>query len=249
MQIIDIHAHDGAWDIKSPPGKYDLLGGTMPEFIADLDRDNVSHCFLSSVTALIRDMVTGNSETYADAALDPRLFAYTYYDPTRVEESIAEIEKYRTHPKFIGFKTRPEYHKMGLDDARYQPLLEAAAQLGKPILAHSFPRRDAGAMAAAARAFPAARLIMVHACGEHWREAVPVIRSCPNIWVEPVTSSYYPGKVRFILEQVGHERLIFGSDYGLISRPRVRRYYDEAGLSAADEEAMYRTNAIRLFGL
>jgi len=250
--IIDIHAHDGKFAHTEPiPGvtsAYDYRGETMEDFIADLDRDQVSHCFISSVTALIGEMVEGNVVTFRDAGLDPRLFAYVYYDPTRIEDSLREAEKYRRHPKFIGFKTRPEYHKICFDHPSYRPLLEIATQWRKPILLHCAPIEDAQAMARLAPQFDVP-MIMVHACLDRYKEAVTLVKDCHNVYVEPVTSMHFPGKIRTILNIVGHERVMFGADYGLMSRPRILRTYDEANLTPAEREAMVAGNARRVFGI
>ncbi len=251
--LIDIHAHDGKFRRTEPiPGvtaAYDYRGETMADFIADLDRDAVDYCFLSSVQALLEDMVKGNVTTYADADLDPRLFAYTYYDPMNVEASLAEIERYRRHPKFIGFKSRPEFHKICFDHPDYRPLLEASARLDKPILLHCTPMEDAVAMRDMAALYPTAKLIMVHACLGQYREAVTLIRERENVFVEPVTSMHFPGKIRTILDIVGSGRLMFGTDYGLISRPRILRTYEEAQMTPAEREAVFAGNARRVFGL
>jgi uncharacterized protein len=250
--IIDIHAHDGKFAHSEPiPGvtaAYDYLGETMPDFIADLDRDQVSHCFISSATALLVDMIEGNVVTFRDAGLDPRLFAYVYYDPMRVEESLLEAEKYRHHPKFIGFKTRPEFHKITFDHPSYRPLLEIAAQLRKPILLHCTPIEDAQAISRLAPQFDAA-IIMVHACLGLYKEAVTLVKDCPNVYIEPVTSFHFPGKIRTILNIVGHERLMFGTDYGLMARQRIMRTYDEANLSPTEQAAIFGGNARRVFGI
>ena len=250
--IIDIHAHNGKWERTPPvPGltaPYDYLGETMPEFIADLDRDGVSHCLISSSGALLGDPVEGNVETYRASELDPRLFAYTYYHPLQVDVSLDEIEKYRAHPSFIGFKTRPEYHGITLDHPSYKPLLQAAESMERPILVHCMLMEDARGIAAAATRCRAP-LIMVHAGGGCYEEAVGLVRDLDNVFIEPVTSMHHTGKIRKILDIVGHERLMFGSDYGLMSRPRIMRTYDEANLSGAEAEAIFRGNALRLFRL
>ena len=250
--IIDIHAHNGKFPHTSPmpagSGPYDHLGETMEEFQADLGRDGVSHCFISSVTALTRDMVEGNVETFRDAELDRRLFGYIYYDPLRVEESLREIERYKSHPKFIGFKSRPECHKMTLDQPAYRPLLETAEAIGKPILVHCMLPADAQAIHDVAPDFDVP-IILAHACGAHYEWAVTLVRECENVFVDPVTWLHHPGKIRAILNVIGHQRLVFGSDYGLMSRPRILRRYTEASLTAAEDEAIFRGNARRIFGM
>lgn len=247
MQLVDIHTHNGVWE-HTAPEKYDYLGETMDDFVADLDADRVSHCFMSSVTALLGDVVEGNKVTFRDAALDPRLYAAVYYNPVQKEASLNEIERYRDNPKFVAFKTRPEYHGMGLNDPAYAPLIQMADALQKPILVHTFSMGETLALWAVARR-TSATIVMIHAGGADWEESVPLVRPYDNVIIEPVTSKNYPGKVRFIVDQVGHERVVFGSDYGLISRARVLETFRDANLLSDEYDAIFRTNALRIFGL
>ena len=246
MRLIDIHTHNGQWEHTSPQ-RYDYLGETMPDFIADLDADRVDYCFMSSVEALLGDIISGNKKTFDDAMLDDRLGAYVYYDPTRIDDSVREIEKYKDHPKFVGFKSRPEYHsKMRFDSDAYRPLIEASESLDKPILLHTWPIHDAECVANVASKSKAI-IILVHAFGESFRTGVPLIRHYETVYIEPVTSTVFPGKLRFIINEVGVDRVMFGSDYGLMSREKIINQYRDADLSSHEKDAFFFRNAQHVF--
>lgn len=249
MKIIDIHTHNGEWEHENPE-KYDYCGGTMEEFIADLDEDNVEYCIMSSVKALLEDdnLPEGNRATYSDAELDQRLYAATYYNPNFVDISREEIEKYKDHPKFIAFKSRPERHEKAIDDPGYMPLFEAAQELNKPVLLHTWPVRNAYELAHAAEEFPGAAFVMFHICAEDYLEAAHAVQEHENIYLEPAVSTFYRGKIRATLDIVGKERYMFGSDYGLMSRRRIMEYYEEADLTQDEYRAVFRGNALRVFG-
>ena len=120
--------------------------------------------------------------------------------------------------------------------------------MGRPILIHCMTIEDARGIAVMAQRYRAL-LIMVHAGGVRYEEAVGLVRDLEHVFIEPVTSMHHPGKIRKILDIVGHKRLMFGSDYGLMSRPRILRTYEEADLSDVEEEAIFRGNALRVFRL
>ena len=248
MKLIDIHTHDGVWEHTSPQ-RYDYRGETMDEFIADLNADQVDYCFMSSVEALLGDLSKGNAQTFNDAMLDDRLMAYVYYDPTRIDESMREIEKYKDHPKFIGFKSRPEHHsKMRFDSDAYRPLIEAAERHDKPILLHTWPIQDAEAVANVAQSSKAV-IILVHAFGESYKTGIPLIRQYETLYIEPVTSTVFPGKLRYIINEVGIERVMFGSDYGLLSRERIISQYRDAKLSSREQDAFFFKNSQFVFNI
>ena len=249
MKIIDIHAHDGSFP-HGEPNLYDYLGETMEQFNADLDKDDVSHCFITSTTALLdADVIKGNQATFYDSNTDSRLFAYIYYNPCNVNLSLTEIEKYKNHHKFIGFKSRPSVHRIPIDHIAYEPLLEASVITKQPILLHCFNIADVKPVLNVAKKYPSANIIMVHACNNEYVFACLSAKPYSNIFFEPVTSTHFPDKIRKMIDIVGHERLMFGSDYGLLSRKRVISTYEEAKLSSVEYEAIFRTNAERVFNI
>jgi predicted TIM-barrel fold metal-dependent hydrolase len=249
MKIIDIHTHSGAFPhSKKSKAKYDHLGENMKDFNADLDKDNVSHCFITSVTALLDEVSKGNATTFSDAETDPRLYACAYYDPHHTEQSIMEIEKYLSNPKFVGIKSRPAMENVPFSDRTYRMLAEVSVKIDKPLFIHCGPPADAIAIAETAYETKA-KIVMVHACFAKYIEAATAVKKVENVFIEPVSSAYYPGKIRAILNIIGHERLMFGSDYGLLSRARVIKTYEEAKLTDVEYEAIFRTNAMRIFGI
>jgi hypothetical protein len=221
----------------------------MTDFNNDLEKDNVSLCFISSVHALLKDMIKGNEITFEDAQTNKHLYAYTYYHPMQVKESVNEIEKYRMHSKFIGFKTRPLFHNVTLDHSNFIPLIEAACDIDCPILVHCGEIREAYAVAIVAKRYKNVKIIIAHACYGEYAKAMQIIKPFDNIYVEPVSSTYFPNKIRNIINAIGYERLMFGSDYGLLSRQRVIKTYEEAKLSSQEQNAIFRTNAERVFTL
>jgi predicted TIM-barrel fold metal-dependent hydrolase len=245
--MIDIHAHNGRWP-HPDRSRYDFVGETMAAFIKDLTNDRITKCFISSVRALTGELIAGNRSTFRAACKDPRLYAYVYYDPSKPEKSADEIEKYRTHPRCIGIKSRPEFHDVRLRERAYTPMLCLAEKYSLPILLHTWPLFDARDCVRRAEQFNV-KIILVHLCSSRFRKAAELIRPYSNLYTEPVTSIHYPGKIRTILDIIGPDRLIFGSDYGLFSRKRVLKTYQEARLTKKEHKKIFSGNAKKVFNL
>lgn len=189
--------------------------------------------------ALYFDIHDGNEATSRWCELDERLHALVVVDPTRADESIAQIRHFAEHPRFVGVKTIQDVHGMGLDDPSYGPILDAAASAGFPVLAHL------RGLPEAARRYPHVTFIAAHA---NWGRAAH-LAALTNVRFEFATGHalrHETQLAKFILE-VGPDRVLFGSDGVLISPAWSLAKLIDASLSPDDEAAILRGNAYRTF--
>jgi predicted TIM-barrel fold metal-dependent hydrolase len=82
---------------------------------------------------------------------------------------------------------------------------------------------------------------------ENMSEAVSVLRRADNIMVE-TSQLRVPGALRFLVDQVGVERVLFGSGCIRSSLAAALAYVNESELSDEQKEAVLGGNAARLFG-
>jgi uncharacterized protein len=110
-------------------------------------------------------------------------------------------------------------HARGLD-----PVCEAAAALGVPILFHDGtpPFSAPLQLAALARRHPRTAIVLGHG-GLHdlWREAIVAVETTPNLHVCMCATPVYA--MRRIVERCPLDRILFGTDGGLVSQP-VQQY-------------------------
>lgn len=92
----------------------------------------------------------------------------------------------------------------------------------------------------------------------HWGGGLPFYALMPevpeiikNVYFDTAASPflYRPEIFTTVAGLVGADRVLFGSDYPLISQERALREARQAGLEPEDEEAVLGGNAARLFGL
>jgi len=240
MKLVDVHGHLGAW--TSP------VGGGVEPLIAMVRKWNIERCILSAARALLVDLKTGNRELEAAVEQHDELLGYVYIDPTHPDESVAEIERYAGHPKFVGVKSRPEYHDLKLDAPEYRPALEAAAAHRMPALIHYWhPRPPSEHMALADELdLP---IILAHVGGESWKICAEAVTDCPNIYLDYACSRADAGKIEHGLAHVGADRILLGTDLMLIHPAWTIGMYESAEITDADRRKIFRTNAIRLFNL
>jgi|SRR5579862_1803823 len=176
-----------------------------------------------------------------------RLEAFARIHPWYGERSVALLER-AFELGFKGLKLHPVStiaHPAGEETLR---LIRVAAAHGAPTLFHCAdePMATPLAVARAARAVPDATIILGHMGGYfHADEAIRVAEAFANVVLE-TSAMPFPAKIREAVGRVGARRVLYASD-GPACSPRIEvEKVRLAGLSAADEQALFADNAMRL---
>jgi predicted TIM-barrel fold metal-dependent hydrolase len=140
-------------------------------------------------------------------------------------------------------------------DPLVYPLIEYAIERGVPTLLHAW--RKAGGnepghsepldVAALARRYPEAKLIMAHLGGD-WEHGIKAVRDTPNVLVDICMSVVEAGQVEMAVRELGHERVVFGSDAPTNDLRANIGKLQGAGLSAEERRAIESENMLRLVG-
>ncbi len=199
-----------------------------------------------------------------------RLSAFAALHPGAGREAtLAEV--HHAHGEgFIGLgELSPHSQDYGIDDPVFCEVLALAARLRLPVNFHvtdpaakSYPGRIGTPLAdftRLARLFPAATFILAH-----WGGLLPLVDSAAvaltNLFYDTAASPliYEPKVFRRMLDVVGVERVLFGSDYPLIlfpgeeTQPDMKRFLEQiaaAGLTTDEAAALFGGNAEQMFAL
>ena len=78
-----------------------------------------------------------------------------------------------------------------------------------------------------------------------------VAASLANVWydIAALPFLYRPSAIGAAVATAGSDRILFASDYPLMSYPRVKEHVRSAGLDAGQRNAIMGGNAKRLLGL
>jgi predicted TIM-barrel fold metal-dependent hydrolase len=229
---VDVHWHIGHWNFGE--NVFDAI-----TIRSALDRYHVEVAVVSSIRALMDDIVAGNAETAAMVATDRRLRGYVVVDPYRVQQSLLAIRAYAKDRRFVGLKTIQDHKELALDDECYEPILQEAEVLDLPVLAH-LP-----GLAAAAARHPRTTFIAAHSDRSRAGDLVGL----PNVVFDLSTSHSRRNEAGIpeFISRVGTERVVFGSDAPLMSPVWTLAKVAEAHLDDVDLDAILRTNAYRVF--
>lgn len=162
-------------------------------------------------------IVAGVSSWIDNRALDrvdlsaARLFPLVWIRPS--ETAITEVKK-RLTTGAVGLKLHPTVDDYPADDARLDPYLEVAARAGCPVACHSAPGdADPDHIRRLAERFPETPVILYHTYlgpEEGRLRALEHALEQPNLYLE--TSWCRWQMVRRLIDGVGADRILFGSD-------------------------------------
>jgi predicted TIM-barrel fold metal-dependent hydrolase len=186
------------------------------------------------------------------AAGDGRYVAFATVDP-RAPDAADEIRRCVRELGMRGVKLHPWVQAVSPHSPGLDPICEAAAELGVPVLFHDGtpPFSAPLQLAALASRHPRTTVVLGHG-GLHdlWREAAAAVEAAPNVHV--CLCATPPYAMRAIVDRCPLERVLFGTDGGLVPQAEQQyvdlriRQLDGLGLSARQRTAILEDNPRRL---
>jgi predicted TIM-barrel fold metal-dependent hydrolase len=248
LEIIDMHAHLG------PHFNMHIPAHTAADMVHVMDLCGIRRTVLSATISFNADFVAGNDMMLeAVASYGGRLYGACAVNGNYPDVSAAELERCFARPGVVIVKVHPWYTKCALDDPRMSGIYAFAAKRGLAILAHTWldgdPYGSMDLFAAMARRHPRIRWIMGHSGGpEGSRRAVEIAREVPNVFLDIALSMCPARQIEYFVEEIGPERILFGTDNPFIDpRPQVGRV-GLAGITLQAKIAIFGENAKRNFG-
>ena len=166
----------------------------------------------------------------------------------------------------VGLKLHPSFDEYPADTPGLDPFLEVAAEAGVPVTVHTAPGpSDPDLIRRLAERFPTVPFVLYHTflgLPEGRRRAARHAQQVPNLYLE--TSWCRADEVRRLIDEVGAERVLFGSDAAVdgpahfVRQPpnvEMVETYNEGLLSLARTlpadtfRAFVQDNTRQLFGL
>ncbi|MCS7254392.1 MAG: amidohydrolase family protein [Armatimonadota bacterium] len=242
MGIIDVHAHLGRFPFPIPDGTVQLLKELC-------EQHDIERVMVSSVEAIMCDMVSGNAKLAEAIANDESFLGYVTINPNYLDESMSEMRKYLYLKNFVGAKLHPSYSGQPLSSERTYELVKAYRRYDKPLLVHTYSASDAFTLTQLTKQFPELIVIMAHMGGPQWEDAIRVVEKHPRIFVEPCSSIPDRDKLRFAIDRLGPRRVLFGSDMPLLHPSVTLGMIIDADLTDSQRDAVLYRNAKYLFGI
>jgi len=251
--VFDCHGHFG------PEAGFFIPGADTGAFLAVLDRVGIDRVAISTFA---NGLPYGNDVVAQAIASHPdRFVGWVRVNANYPELMERELARCTDDSGFRGIKVHPYCDQIPADDPRYEPVWRFSAEQEVPVLIHTWNSRrytDAlletcrpGIFEKIALEHPGAVLLLGHSGGE-WdgiADTLGVAKKCPNIFLDTASSRLYPGIIERLIEELGAERILYGSDVPFLSPvPQIGKIV-AAEIGEKEKRMILGGNAARLFGM
>jgi predicted TIM-barrel fold metal-dependent hydrolase len=238
--VFDVHAHVGHFGGAPSP--------TLECQIREMDRIGIRTAAVSSVEGLFGDVRGGNDNVREASDKFPnRLIGYCHVSAQYPELIKTELERCFRHPGFKGIKV----YQVGtnFDHRCYDPVWAFAKARRLPVLAHTWGGNLTG-FDKVARKFPTVAFMAAHTgSGFAYQSYVDAAKKTRNLYLDLTYSREHTNMIEYFVEEVGADRIVWGSDAPTFSMSQQVGKILFARISDADKHKILYGTAARLFRL
>ena len=245
VEIIDAHGHLG------PYGGFYVAGADAKGMVEVMDSVGIDAVCISSHTAISSDWQLGNDLSAAAAREFPgRFLPYATVNPTFPEEVAGELERCFKKLGMRMIKLHPDTHNYPLDGKNYQPVFEFAREHHALVLIHTWEgSKTCGVKVAIKVADKHAQVnfLMGHSGGPAgYEKMMEEARKRTNVYLDLACSRARLGQVEMFVEEVGAEKVLYGSDIPFLAAPPQLGKVIFASLPLQDKKKILAENFKRL---
>jgi uncharacterized protein len=242
---------------------------TLPEVGAYYRERNMA-CVVFTVDALAATGVPGvpNEEVAEAAAQNPDvMIPFASIDPARGLAGVREARRLVRDFGVRGFKFHPNVQAFYPNDRAAYPLYAAIEELGLPVVFHT-GQTGIGAgtpggggirlkysnpllVDDVAADFPGLPIILAHPSFPWQDEALSIATHKPLVHIDLSgwSPKYFPPQLIQYANTLLQDKVLFGSDYPLLTPDRWLRDFDALPIKAEVRPKILKENAARLLGL
>ena len=162
------------------------------------------------------EFISANAYVLEMMRIFPEILGFCSVNPQHTEESLAELDRYIPDGGMVGVKF---WIACKASDRQVDPVVRRVIELNVPILQHAWYKTTGNYehestpadVADLAERFPDVTLIMAHLHGAGYRGILD-IAPYPNVLVDVSGGEPETTVVEFGVQELGAERIVFGSD-------------------------------------
>jgi len=242
---VDSHAHLGRYSSTYMP--YSTEDG----LIETMDRLGIEKACISDFLSIGPDYRRGNDRVaHAVRRYPTRFVGYVAVNPNYPDDMENELERCFREPGMKGIKLHCDLHSYPIDGDNYRPALEFANSRSLPVLIHGYG--DRRTLEGILRRYPDARIIAAHVGAWDGRSSNPAIelaKDYENLYLDLASSIAYRGAFEKMVERVGADRILYGSDMPMLDPGYQLGRVVRSGIPKEQMRMILSDNARKLFGL
>jgi predicted TIM-barrel fold metal-dependent hydrolase len=238
--IIDAHCH---LDVSNTIYPTPDIGPAA--FVEEMERFHVERSIVSSLSGIEYDIATGNRALAEAIDGYPSLSGLVVVNPNYLNLSCEEMDRYYQLDNFVGAKLHCYYSEQPTGSPASRALIAEVAKRGKPLLLHTDGPELASTLKEIAHAHPDLSIIVAHGPPE----GIQAARETDNVYLDFCSSGPRSDVIREVVDVLGADRVLFGSDESALDRGFVLGTYADAGLTPGESKLVMYENAKCLFKL
>ena len=195
------------------------------------------------------------------------MIAFASIDPHKGRMGAREARRLIAENGVKGFKFHPTVQAFHPQDRMAWSIYEVIAEHKLPAIFHTGHSGIGSGMRCGgglrleysnpmhlddvAISFPDMQIVMAHPSFPWQDEALSVATHKPNVWIDLSgwSPKYFPKQLVQYANTLLKDRILFGSDYPLITPDRWMKDFEEAGFKPEVMPGILKDNAVRLLGL
>lgn len=253
--IIDSHAHLGY------PGGCYCRDASMKNILAIMDILGIDKMLQTHTLLFCDEYQEGVTESIkAFEKSGGRILSYLVFNPRKPEKSLKSIDENIRQEPFIGIKIHPSIHLYPADGENYDIIWKYASENKTVLLSHSWAISPVNPSQFYSQVklfekylkkYPEVNLVLGHSGGlkEGIRKAVELAKLYPHLYLDIAGDILFFGLIEFLVESVGSDRILFGSDLTMLD-PRINLgRVLTAKIDLGAKRKILGLNAGHLFGL
>ena len=212
---------------------------------ADLDRYEVDNALTTSLRGVHYDFQEGNDETLAVCENDPRLLPVATIDPRRYFHCIEDVKRC-AEQGFVAFRFFPVEQGWPYRFRPFMDIIDAVAETGKPVIApaDTYGKATDLLQLVGDRPIPVVLSDVGYAT---MSEALHVMLANRSFHIE-MHMLDTPDGIDVVAQEVGAERVVFGSAAPQKSFASAKGLVDTANMSQEQKGLVLGGNIARLIG-
>ena len=227
--------------------------------IGSMDAANVSKSLISAWVAPGKVMISNDEVAGFVAKFPERLIGVGSVDISKPVQAIAEVKRCVRELGFKGIRVLPWLWELPPTDRLFYPVYAACCDEGVPFctqIGHTGPLMSSEVgrpiyLDRVALDFPELSIVGGH-IGYPWtEEAIAVATKHQNIYID--TSAYtvkrYPQEIVRYLKTNGKEKVLFGTNYPMISPSHALKDIDKLDLEPKTKDMFLFENARRVYSI
>jgi predicted TIM-barrel fold metal-dependent hydrolase len=241
-------------------GSRESLTATVPNTLAAMDAADVRLALLSAWSSPSGALISNEELTEQIDQAPDRFRGLISVDLRNPMQAVREIRQWTAQDRIVGVRVLPWVWDLPPDDRRFYPVYVACIEAGIPFctqIGHTGPlmRSEVGRpipyLENVLLDFPELVIVGGHV-GFPWiNELTSLMFKFPNLYVD--TSAYalhrLPPDFIQLMKGAGGNRIMFGTNWPMLSPSKCLQRFGELGLSDEQSSAFLAGNAQRVFKL